>query len=191
MPARSLSLQVQPTLLGSGDLTMRPWLPDDGPDLVKAYEDPDIHRWHCRSLSLADAQAWVSREQARWREDLGSSWAVTRSGALCGRVGIGGVQLDEGRAGVTYWVLARARGQGVATQALAAVIDWAFSTAGFHRLELDHSTSNEASCRVATKAGFAVEGTKRAEALHLDGWHDMHAHAILAVDDRPPAPSER
>ncbi len=49
-------------------------------------------------------------------------------------------------------------------------------------MELDHSTLNHASCRVATKVGFVVEGTKRAQALHLDGWHDMHAHALL-VDD--------
>lgn len=86
---------------------------------------------------------------------------------------------------MTYWVLSAARGRGVAPRALDAVVDWALGKAGFHRLELHHSTLNEASCRVATKSGFAVEGTKRAEALHLDGWHDMHAHAILATDPRP------
>jgi hypothetical protein len=26
------------------------------------------------------------------------------------------------------------------------------------------------------------EGTKRAELLHTDGWHDMHLHARLATD---------
>lgn len=91
----------------------------------------------------------------------------------------------------TYWVLSADRGRGLAPLALGAVIDWAFDTAGFHRLELHHSTLNGASCRVATKAGFAVEGTKRAHALHRDGWHDMHAHAILADDPRPGTPSER
>lgn len=185
MPPRCLSMQPQPTLLGGSGLTLRPWLRSDAPELVRAYDDPDIYRWHCRSLSRADAESWVSHELERWQQDRGSSWAITQNGSLCGRVGIGGVRLDEGRAGVTYWVLRAARGQGVAPLALGAVVDWVFAAAGFHRLELHHSTLNDASCRVVTKAGFAVEGTKRAEALHLDGWHDMHAHAILADDPRP------
>jgi RimJ/RimL family protein N-acetyltransferase len=59
------------------------------------------------------------------------------------------------------------------------VSDWALGGAGFHRLELDHSTRNDASCRVATKAGFAPEGTKRSAAVHADGRHDMHLHARI------------
>lgn len=185
MKPRCLSTRAQPTLVSGSGLTLRPWLRSDAPELVRAYDDPDIYRWHCRSLSLAAAESWVSHELERWQQDLGSSWAITQNGLLCGRVGIGGVRLDEGRAGVTYWVLPAARGQEVAPRALSAVVDWAFGAAGFHRLELNHSTLNDASCRVATKAGFLLEGTKRREALHLDGWHDMHAHAILADDPRP------
>jgi RimJ/RimL family protein N-acetyltransferase len=41
---------------------------------------------------------------------------------------------------------------------------------------------NVASCRVALYAGFAAEGTKRGEARHADGWHDMHLHARLEND---------
>jgi len=36
---------------------------------------------------------------------------------------------------------------------------------------------------VATKAGFRAEGTRRGAALHVDGFHDMHAHARLRDDD--------
>lgn len=85
---------------------------------------------------------------------------------------------------MTYWALPEARGQGVATAALGAVADWAVDDVGFHRLELHHSTTNAASCRVASKAALAAEGIRRAQALHLDGWHDMHAHARVAGDPR-------
>jgi RimJ/RimL family protein N-acetyltransferase len=136
-------------------------------------------------MSLAQAEVWTSFEGERWQQEKGGSWAITRDGSLCGRVGIGGLDLAEGQAGVTYWVLPSVRGQGIAPLALGVVSDWAFDCVGFHRLRLDHSTLNEASCRVASKAGFAAEGVKRADALHLDGWHDMHAHALLADDPRP------
>ena len=51
-----------------------------------------------------------------------------------------------------------------------------------HRIEVQHSTANPASCRVAERAGFPAEGTKVSEALHTDGWHDMHLHARIQGD---------
>lgn len=178
-----LSLQGQPWL-SAQELTLRPWRQNDAPDLTRAYTDPEIHRWHARSMTTAEAASWIQYEADRWNQDRGGSWAITRDDALVGRVGIGGVSLEEARAGVTYWVLPEARRQGVASRSLMAVTRWALDDAAFHRLELDHSTHNVTSCRVATKAGFLPEGTKRAQALHLDGWHDMHAHALLASDQR-------
>ncbi|MFC7614839.1 GNAT family N-acetyltransferase [Actinokineospora soli] len=57
-----------------------------------------------------------------------------------------------------------------------------FDDLKLHRLYLDHSTANTASCRVATKAGFTPEGTLRGAGLHADGWHDMHLHSRLRTD---------
>jgi RimJ/RimL family protein N-acetyltransferase len=42
--------------------------------------------------------------------------------------------------------------------AVDAMASWAFDVAGFHRLDLEHAVANTASCRVAEKTGFAVEG---------------------------------
>ncbi len=184
LPPGHLSQQEQPRLSVAG-LTLRPWEHADAPSLVRAYEDPDIHRWHSRSMSLTEAQSWVAYELDRWEQERGGGWAIARAGSLLGRIAIGSLALDEARAEVSYWVLPESRGRGVATLGLGAIADWAFDEVGFHRLELDHSTSNAASCRVATKAGFVPEGTKRSQALHLDGWHDMHAHGLLAHDARP------
>ncbi len=69
--------------------------------------------------------------------------------------------------------------------ALTAMTDWVFAELGLHRVEVAHSSGNPASCRVAERAGFAFEGVKRQQALHPDGWHDMHLHARLAADPRP------
>jgi RimJ/RimL family protein N-acetyltransferase len=59
------------------------------------------------------------------------------------------------------------------------VSDWAIHQLGLHRLELEHSTRNPASCRVAEKAGYPLESTKRSQGLHADGWHDMHLQVRL------------
>ncbi|WP_318216175.1 GNAT family protein [Streptomyces sp. SCL15-6] len=57
------------------------------------------------------------------------------------------------------------------------------SEIGSEGLGLAHSVRNEASWRVATKTGFALEGTRRPSHLYADGRHDMHLHARLRGDD--------
>ena len=176
-----LSARAQPLLSAAG-LVCRPWVLSDAPVLVRAYADPDIHRWHARSLTLDQAESWVAYETDRWKRERGCSWAITRAGDVLGRIAFGGLSLEEGRAEISYWVLPEARRLGVASLAVSALADWAFNEGGFHRLELEHSTRNQPSCGVAARAGFTAEGTKRSHALHLDGWHDMHAHGLLAID---------
>lgn len=166
------------------ELVLRAWLASDAPAVVRAYEDPDIRHWHARSMSEAEAVGWLLSWAERWQRETGAGWAVTQTGELLGRVGLRTIDLDEGWAEVAFWVIPSARGRGVAPRALRAVSDWAFDQIGLHRLELRHSTRNSASCRVANKSGFLLEGVMRGQALHLDGWHDMHLHALLADDAR-------
>lgn len=49
-------------------------------------------------------------------------------------------------------------------------------------LVVRHSVVNAASCRVAAKAGYPLEGTRRESVRHLDGWHSMHVHVRIAGD---------
>jgi len=156
---------------------LRPWESSDAPIFLSAYQDEEIRRWHTRRPSSENrVREWFDAYRYDWERERGGHWAVV-GGEVLGRIALGSVNLDEGIAGVGYWVLPAARGAGVASRALSALSAWALDEIGFHRLHLDHSTRNHASCRVATKCGFLPEGTKRSAGLHDDGWHDMHLHA--------------
>lgn len=181
--AGSLSRRKQPELR-AGDLLLRPWRDADASAVVRAYDDPDIQQWHARSMTADEALEWVRSWADRWQEETAAGWAVTEQGSLVGRAGIQRVDLHEALAEVAYWVVPGARGRGIATVAAGAVIDWAFEQLGLHRLELTHAVGNEASCRTAAKLGFTFEGVMRQQALHLDGWHDMHLHSLLEDDER-------
>ncbi|MEU6776586.1 GNAT family N-acetyltransferase [Streptomyces sp. NPDC046759] len=172
-------------VLHAGDLTIRPWGESDAADVVKAFRDPAIRHWHIFSVeTVHEAREWIATRQRIWRSETGANWAVTRrhDAELIGRVGLRTANLRTGEAEVTYWVLPEARGRGIATAALRELTRWAFEDIGLHRLALAHSTANEASCRVAQKAGFRFEGTQRSKVLHSDGWHDMHMHARINGD---------
>jgi RimJ/RimL family protein N-acetyltransferase len=161
---------------------LRPWHPDDAATLAQAYSDPSIQRWHVRSMDQYEALEWVQSRGDRWQQETGADWAVVRQDVVIGRVGLRKLDLIDGVGEATYWVAPAARGHGAAYRSLRAMSEWFFIRGGFHRIELEHSTANVASCRVAVRAGFAAEGTRRQAVLHADGWHDMHLHARLSIE---------
>lgn len=178
----------QPVLDTGDGLRLRPWSPDDAPALRAVYEDPDVRRWHLRSLVDDDEAREVAVGWAgRWRDAAGASWAVVDDAdRLAGRVALRDLSLQDGSAEVAYWTVPAARGRGVVPRALRTATRWAFD-AGFHRLWLEHSVHNPASCRAADKSGYTPEGVRREAVLHADGWHDMHSHSRLASDPAPPS----
>ncbi|MCA5894428.1 GNAT family N-acetyltransferase [Isoptericola sp. NEAU-Y5] len=160
---------------------LRPWRADDAPAVRAVYDDEPVRRWHVRSLGSDDeARATLEGWREGWGLGSGASWAVVDavSDVLLARVAVK-VFDPQGVGEIAYWTAPAARGRGVAPTALDVASAWAFG-AGFHRLELQHSTDNAPSCRVALKAGYAAEGVRREAVLHADGWHDMHVHARLA-----------
>ncbi|RDI35214.1 GNAT family N-acetyltransferase [Lentzea flaviverrucosa] len=189
LPAGSLRVLEQPRLVVDDRTTLRPWRDGDAETVMAAFDCADIQRWHVRRMdSPAEARAWISAWAMRWDEETDASWAIVDGGDRpIGQAGLRTVSLFEATAGLSYWVLPAARGAGVAVRATQALTRWAFGVAGLHRLALDHSTANPASCRVATKLGFGVEGTARGVARHADGWHDMHLHARLRTDEARPS----
>jgi ribosomal-protein-alanine N-acetyltransferase len=188
VPEGALRDRPQPRIEGDG-LALRPWREADIPALIAAYADPEIRHWHARTLEdEPEARAWLKQRERSRHQETAVDWAVVDPAddtIVLGRAGLNTVDLTEGIAEVAYWVSPEHRGKHVAARALCALSDWAFDDLRLHRLGLLHSTRNQRSCRVAQAALYRAEGTLREQALHPDGWHDMHLHARLATDPRP------
>lgn len=184
LPSGLLSGSPQPVLPAAQGLLLRPWESADAPVFLSAYQDAEIRRWHTRRpLTEARVLEWFDAYRRDWVGEKGGHWAVAHEGGdVLGRIALRGFDFDDGIADISYWVLPAARGRGVATNAMAALSAWALDEIGFYRLYLDHSTRNQASCRVATKSGYLLEGTQRSAAVHDDGRHDMHLHARTRED---------
>ena len=135
-------------------------------------------------MSTSEAAAWIEAWPNRWRHETGCGWAISDEYYVLGQIAFRAIDLHEGAAELSYWVLPAARGQGVAQQAVLALTDWSFAVLGLHRIEINHSTLNVASCHVADRAGYVLEGIKRSQVLHPDGFHDMHQHARIVTNSR-------
>ncbi|MFI5479105.1 GNAT family N-acetyltransferase [Streptomyces rubiginosohelvolus] len=154
-----------------------------------------LRRWLAVQVSGPDGAAdWLEAQRTGWAAGTRFAFAVTEGGRadeLLGNVVMKQLDLVNGRAEMGYWTTAPARGRGVASRALAALTDWAFTTfaeQGLIRLELLHQVDNVASCRVAEKCGFPL--ARVIPALPPDYPLDGHVHAReapAAATVSPPA----
>jgi len=84
VPAGRLRNQAQPTLRAD-ELTLRPWRLSDADSVVEAYCDPEIRRWHVRSMTHDEALRWLSSWSGHWRAETAAGWTVTEQDVLVGR----------------------------------------------------------------------------------------------------------
>jgi ribosomal-protein-alanine N-acetyltransferase len=77
---------------------------------------------------------------------------------LCGSVGFKGLPDERGTAEVGYSVLPEFQRQGLATEMVAGVVQWANRQPGQDQIEAETDTTNTASIRVLEKNGFIRGG---------------------------------
>ena len=100
-------------------------------------------------------------------------WAIIDGDRIAGMIAVadvirGALQLGN----VGYWVAEAHSGRGLATAAVADVVEFAFGEAGLHRLEAGTLLHNHASQRVLEKNGFERYGLAR-KLLKINGeWRD-------------------
>ena len=151
-------------------VVLRSWRVEDVPAVAAACQDDEIARW------LALVPQPYTEEHARFyveeciqADEDRRAFAITdaSTGDVVGSIDMRINRLQTGHVG--YWVAARARGRGVAADALRALSRWAFESLGLGRVELVTDPENIASQRVAEKAGFQREAVLRSILLNRDG----------------------
>ncbi|MGZ4591302.1 MAG: GNAT family N-acetyltransferase [Actinomycetes bacterium] len=175
--------------IAAGRLQLRPPTEADAVDALQMLLDPDVSRWNPgpEDIDLDRARDWC-RRGGDWSVGGHATFSVldATSGRLLGNASLHKIDLTQRDAEIGYRVAPWARGSGVATGAVAAVSRWAFGALDLLRIELCHAVVNPASCRVAVKAGYLLEGTLRQAYLYGDGRrYDEHIHARLADDPEP------
>jgi RimJ/RimL family protein N-acetyltransferase len=100
------------------------------------------------------------KEHPEWEGWLG--WYAVRADTdcptLCGSAGFKGPPDKRGTAEIGYSVLPEFQGQGLATEMVAGIVQWAKSQPRLKQIEAETTVDNEASCRVLEKNGFVRIG---------------------------------
>lgn len=137
-----------------------PVIPFGSPALENQTERPTFYQM----VRLLNHEARAGRSY---------SFLIWSGGNMVGQVTMGGVMYGALRgAHIGYWIDRNFANKGLTTQAVKLVSGFGFAELGLHRIEINVRPENAASCRVAEKAGFVMEGQRKAF-LHIDGaWRD-------------------
>jgi ribosomal-protein-alanine N-acetyltransferase len=127
---------------------LRPWNPAPPPG-----EDPS---------SITEVSKSVVRHRRDWKHGAGFVFMASpreREARIVAKVALNGIMRGAMHgAYLGYWIAEDSQGQGLVTEAIAAVLDFAFGMAGLHRIQAAIMPSNARSLRVIEKLGFRREG---------------------------------
>jgi len=136
-------------------LLLREWREDDLDAFAAMSADPDVMSYLGGVLDRDESWRRIALHTGHWTLRGYGNWAVERKadGVLIGRVGLWN---PEGWPGLEIgWKLARhAWGNGYASEAASAAMDWAWTELGAPRLISIIDPGNVASRRVAERLGM-------------------------------------
>lgn len=168
--------------LRGDDFVLRPWRMDDAAALVKHGNNRAVWRnlgeRFPHPYTDAAAQAWLSEVVAK--DGPTRIFAIDIGGEAAGSMGIHpGAGERAKMAVIGYWLGQAHWGRGIATRALRLVVDYAFVTFAFERLEASVYAWNPASARVLEKNGFTLEGRLRSRIYHDETLADELMYGLL------------
>lgn len=179
-----------PAIAGGGVLLRAPQMADyaEWSELREASRDfltPWEPIWPADDLTRASFRRRIKRYSEDQRADLAYALFVFRKQD---DVLVGGLTLANVRRGCAqtasmgYWMGAPYARHGHMTDAVRAILPFAFSTLRLHRIEAACIPSNLASIRLLEKVGFQREGYARRYLCIHGVWHDHLLFARLGDD---------
>jgi ribosomal-protein-alanine N-acetyltransferase len=171
-------------------LKLRPFTEGDTDAIFALQSNPRVlHYWDAPPWNdRAQAERFIVRSQEMAQEGSGVRLAIERAadGIFIGWCGFFKWNPDYRSAGIGYCLDEPAWGQGFATEAAAAVLQWAFDSLDLNRVQSEADTRNIASARVLEKLGFVLEGTLREDCIVNGEVSDTWVYGLLRREWQPP-----
>jgi len=184
------SITVMPPgqpILHTPRLLLRAFTMDDAPALIQVAKDFEVAD---TTLAIAHpfdekaAQEWLQPLHEYDQLGLKTTWAITQRSTqvLMGMVSLMADPHNDGVLDLGYWLGVAYWGQGYATEATRAVVDFAFQNPRCERLQAYHFTRNIGSRKVLLKLGFQYEGQRQAAIRKWGRLEDIQLYGLLRKD---------
>ncbi|MDB5212145.1 MAG: Ribosomal-protein-S5p-alanine acetyltransferase [Myxococcaceae bacterium] len=174
-PPRTTDVTEIRRLLRANHEHLKPWNPAPPPG-----EDPS---------SITEVSKTVLRQRREWKLGRGFVFMVAErehAARFIGKIALSGIMRGAMYgAYLGYWMAEDTQGRGYVTEALAAVLDFAFGPAGLHRVQAAIMPRNARSLRVIEKLGFRHEGHAERYLQIAGKWEDHEIYARTREEHVP------
>lgn len=177
-------------LLSTDRLRLRQFRADDADAMHECFASPEAMRFwnqpvHTKRVETERAvRNFIDCTPSYYR-----FWAVADAGTdrCLGLVNYHDGHIRSRRASIGYIIDPAHHRQGIATEAVSAMLDFCFTELGLHRLQAFIHPDNGASIALAEKLGFRREGLLRDNLRVGEEWRDDLVFGLLATDGRSQA----
>jgi RimJ/RimL family protein N-acetyltransferase len=174
---------ISESILHGEKVRLRPVVESDLPRFAEWLQDAEVTRW----LAAISEPPALEDEYEWWQEKRSDPdtllWSIdTLDGELVGNVELRLSPANRrGELGIAIQDKSR-WGQGLGTDAVLAVLDYAFAELGLNRVELTTDEANTRALRCYERCGFVREGLLRQHRLTGGGYSDTVVMALLRED---------
>ncbi|CAM5215736.1 [ribosomal protein S5]-alanine N-acetyltransferase OS=Ureibacillus acetophenoni OX=614649 GN=SAMN05877842_106170 PE=3 SV=1 [Ureibacillus acetophenoni] len=134
--------------------------------------------------SIEDALTWIQRHEQNFNENKAYEMAITNkeTGELYGAIALSNNQ-SSNHGEIAYWVGEVYWGNGYATEAAKAMIEFAFEIKKLHKVFARYFSSNPASGRVLEKLGMKQEGILIDHVIKENRYESLVYYGIINPKD--------
>lgn len=168
---------------------LRPPLIEDAPEIYTAVMVSlgDLAPWMVWATSdytIEMTRKWLAQLPSEWEQGINYQFTIFEPGGkhVLGGCGINHINRYYRLANLGYWVRSDRTCEGIATQAARFAAGFGFDQLGLQRIEIVTAEENQASRRVAQKAGAEFEGILRRRLRLAGGNVDAAMHSLLPED---------
>lgn len=180
--------ELRPEVLEDADTGIKlvPLTDEDADDMGTLIREPGVpeYTWVPTEPPADFPTTWVGRYVDGWRDRARAGFAIRdlTDDSFLGFMALVQLDLEAQEAEAGYIVKEAARGRGIGTAALRILTDWSFETLGLERIEMHIDPANDASIRLAERAGYIREGVLRSMAFKEGRRCDLAVYSVIKAD---------
>ncbi|MEO6730205.1 MAG: GNAT family N-acetyltransferase [Ferruginibacter sp.] len=145
-------------ILATERLTLRQLVIDDEQVIFTLRSDSEINKYLNRQVSntVEDARNFISKVNENIDKNDSVYWAITLGdqNILVGTICLFSFSVENGKCEIGYELLTNFQGQGIMTEAVEKVIDYAFNTIKVQKIEAFLHRDNQSSINLLEKFSF-------------------------------------
>lgn len=159
-------------------------------DAEELFEVTDRNRVHLRvwlpwvdgPRHPEDTREFIRGSLHAFAKNNGFQCGISYEGRLVGCIGLNGIDWNNRKTSIGYWLASEVQGKGIMTKSVQAVMDYIFHDLHLNRIEIRAGVYNRRSRAIPERLGFIQEGIIRDAEWLYDHFIDHAVYGMLKAD---------